>query len=101
MWLIKHCNWSVSRTYVKKQPSVWLSKKNPFICLTGLKLLHELTARKAQGNFLRFDMDAANGIHGVDVYGAFSVGPSPGYQLHIGTRNSSLNLVKQNKKTKI
>ena len=69
-----------------------IAKKYPFTCLTGLKLLHELTARKVQGNFLRFDMDSANGAHGVDVFGAFSVGPSPGYQLHIGTRSSSLNI---------
>ena len=65
----------------------------PFACLTGLKLLHELTARKVQGNFLRFDMDSANGTHGVDVFVAFSVGPSPGYQLHIGNRSSSHNMI--------
>jgi len=61
-------------------------------CITGLRLIHELTARKGQHIVIRLDLEAFDGQTALDSYNAFSVGPLPGYRLHVGTRNSSYNL---------
>jgi len=61
-------------------------------CVTGLRWIHELTARKGQTNLVRLDFESANFTKGFDSFNDFLVDAAPGYRAHIGTRNSSLNL---------
>jgi len=61
-------------------------------CLTGLRLLHELTARRGKQNLVRMDFESAGLTKGFDCFNDFLVDAGPGYMAHVGARNSSLNL---------
>ena len=61
-------------------------------CLTGLRLLHELTARRGPTNLVRTDFESAGLTKGFDCFNDFLVDAGPGYMAHVGARNSSLNL---------
>ena len=62
------------------------------ICWTGLRLIHEMTARNGRNNVVRLDAQAGDGTNGLDAFNSFFIDAAPGYTAHIGTRNSSLNL---------
>jgi len=51
-----------------------------------------MTGRQSRRNVIRIDLEAFDGQTAFDSFNDFSIGPSPGYQLHLGTRNSSYNL---------
>ena len=62
------------------------------LCCTGLSLIHEMTSRKGRNNVVRLDAQAADGTMLFDTFNAFTIDAAPGYTIHIGARNSSLNL---------
>jgi len=51
-----------------------------------------MTARKGRNNVVRLDAQAADGTNGFDAFNSFSVDVAPGYTVHVGARNASLNL---------
>jgi len=61
-------------------------------CFTGLRLIHEISARKGQTNVLRVNFESASMTQGFDCSNDFLVDAAPGYIVHVGARNSSHNL---------
>jgi len=78
------------KTIVRHEQSPRVYSHND--CLTGLRLLHELTVRRGKKHLIRLDFESANLTKGFDCFDDFLVDAGPGYMAHVGARNSSLNL---------
>jgi len=61
------------------------------LIVTGLRLIHELTARKGHTNLLGMDFEAADSTKVFVSFNDFLVDAGPGYTAYLGTLKEAPN----------